>query len=259
MDNKVLYAKQAFTRVQRVWFVGDCALKKGVGVCYELGFADSNETGQKVTDAYGLRSRAVMLPRSSTVKQFAGVIAQDYAAAPTPAGQPIDIVLPGGGASCRLAVSATCGSTQVQCQQQQHTQGGTVTGAVISGKTITLSGATFIAHGVLAGDVIFITAGTGVKPGGYTVASTPTSETVLTLVNAPGDYDGSTYSDLAWVVIERAHASGTFYDASASGVFVTNSGYGKSCAYAMQTFTYVATAKLILCWLEDGNDDTGVT
>ena len=262
MDNLALYAKQALAKKQRVWFVGDCALKEGVGVCYELGFADSNETGETLTDAYGFRNRAVMLPRTATSKFFAGVVSQDYDAAPSVLGQPIDIYLPGGAAKCLVGVSVTGGSNSdsdghIQCSWEGKTVSGTHANAVISGKTVTLSGETWTTNTVIAGDVLYISAGTGVKPGGYTIASI-TSETVLVLENAPGDYAGSSVGDLVFVVIERAHASGTFYDANASGVFIDATGYGKSAAYAMQSGTYVATNNLLLCQLEDGNDDTGV-
>ena len=62
-----------------------------------------------------------------------------------------------------------------------------------------------------------------------------------------------------FVIIVRGHASGTFYNADASGVFIDATGYGKSCAYALQSGTYGSTANLLLARLEDGNDDTGVT
>ena len=262
MDNLALYAKQAMSKKQRVWFVGDCALKEGVGVCYELGFADSNETGETLTDAYGFRNRAVMLPRTATKNFFAGVVAQDYDAAPSVLGQPIDIYIPGGAAKCLVAVSVTAGSDSdsdghVQCQSEEHTIAGTHTAATITGKLLTQAGGDLSTY-VLAGDVIFITAGTGVKPGGYTVATTPTTGIAVTLENSPGTYLAAS-ADLAYVVIERAHASGTFYNASSSGVFIDcNSTYGKSCAHAMQSGTYVATNNLLLCQLEEGNDGTGL-
>ena len=264
MDNKVLYKKQAFDRIQRVWFVGDCALKEGVGVCFEHGFIDTNQTDEVATAAFGFRGRAVMLPRTLNALFFAGVTRQAYAAAPAGAkGQPIDILLPGGDAKIQTAVSVTAVDTSysnghVQCQWKERTVSGTHANAVISGKTITLSGETWISNGVLAGDVVYISAGTGPKTGGYVVESTPTAETILTLTNAPGDYAGVSVGDLVFVVIVRGHASGTFYNAAASGVFVDATGYGKSAAYAEQSGTYGSTANLLLARLEDGNDDTGV-
>ena len=257
MDNLALYAKQAMSKKQRVWFVGDCALKKGVGVCFELGFTDTNEDDQAATDDFGFRSRAVMLPRTASILQFAGVTAHAYDAAPTPAGQPIDIYLPGSAAMVQTAVDTVCGTTEVQCQTQEHGITGTKTSAVISGKTVTQTGGDLINDGVLAGDVFYISAGTGPKTGGYTIASVTSAE-VLVLENAPGDYAAAS-ADLVYVVIKRAHASGTFYDASASGVFVASSGYGKSCAYAMQTSDYVSTSNSVLCKLSEGDDNVGVT
>ena len=269
MGNKVLYKNQSRSRPIRVWFAGDCALKEGVGVCYELGFQDTNArdplnvANQELTDAFGFRGQVVMLPRTTNAKFFAGVVAQAYDAAPSVLGQPIDIIETPGDARIQIAVSVTAGSNSdsdghIQCQYKERTVSGTHANAVISGKTLTLSGAQFVSNGVLAGDVVYISAATGPATGGYVVASTPTAETILTLTNAPGDYAGSSVGDLVFVIIVRGHASGTFYDANASGVFVDATGYGKSCAYAMQSGTYVSTANLLLAKLEDGNDDTGV-
>ena len=192
MDNIIGYQKQGLERVRRVWFVGDCALKEGVGVCYEHGYIDTNQTDEVATAAFGFRGRAVMLPRTLNVLFFAGVTRQAYSAAPTPAGQPIDILLPDGDAKVQVAASVTAGSTSdgdghIQCQFKERTVSGTHANSVISGKTLTLSGANFVSNGVLAGDVVYIAAGTGPKTGGYVVASTPTAETILTLKSAPGD------------------------------------------------------------------------
>ncbi len=269
MDNKALYKYQARTRPIRVWFVGDCALKKGVGVCYELGFQDSNATdpagvaNQGLTDGFGFRGKAVMLPRTLTAKFFAGVVAQDYAAAPTPDGQPIEILEPPSDAACKVAVSVTAGSNSdsdghIQCQFKERTVSGTHANAVISGKTLTLSGETFETNTVYAGDVLYISAGTGPKTGGYQIASVD-SETQITFVNAPGDYAGVSVGDLVFVIIVRVDSSSVpFNDAAASGVFVDATGYGQSAAYAMQSAAFVATTNLVLAKLEAGNDDTGV-
>lgn len=270
MSNKVLYKNQARTRPIRVWFAGDCALKEGVGVCYELGFQDenyrnfNNVANKQLGDPLGFRGKAVMLPRTLTAKFFAGVTQQAYSAAPTPDGQPIDIIETPGDTALLIAASVTAGSNSdtdghVQCQWKERTVSGTHADAVIVGKVLTLASANFQTNTVYAGDVVYISAGTGPKTGGYQIASVD-GEEQITLVNAPGDYAAAS-ADLVFVIIVRVDSSSVaFNDVNASGVFidVNTSAYGKSCAWAMQSGSFSAIPNLLLAKLEDGNDGVGV-
>jgi len=75
-----------------VWFTGSTAIRKGMGLCYDLDVA-STGTGEAATDPWGRRGNVVAVPSTSNNLAFAGYATQAYKA--KTGGQRINIFLPG--------------------------------------------------------------------------------------------------------------------------------------------------------------------
>jgi hypothetical protein len=90
---------QARENKLQVWFEGSTALRKGMGVCYNMDVLTTN-TGETATDGWGRRGNSVIVPDSTCNLNFAGVASQYYPA--KSGGQLIDIHPPG--SICEIAI-----------------------------------------------------------------------------------------------------------------------------------------------------------
>lgn len=97
--NLARFGDQAPELKYSVWFTGSTALRKGMGVNYDLDVTGSG-SGEGATDSYGRRGNLVALPDNTNNLAFAGVTTQAYTA--KSGGQRIDINLPG--SICQVAV-----------------------------------------------------------------------------------------------------------------------------------------------------------
>uniref|UniRef100_A0A6M3K3I9 Uncharacterized protein n=1 Tax=viral metagenome TaxID=1070528 RepID=A0A6M3K3I9_9ZZZZ len=102
--NLTRYYNQAPMIKRRVWFPGTTAIRKGMGLCYDLDVAGS-DTGQAATDGWGRRGNSVAVPSSTNNLAFAGVASQYYSAKSN--GQMIDIYEPGGLAEIAIGRAST--------------------------------------------------------------------------------------------------------------------------------------------------------
>jgi hypothetical protein len=90
--NLATFADQKRELKYSVWFEGSTAVRKGMGLCYDIDTADTG-TGETATDPWGRRGNVVAVPSNANNMRFAGVATQSYAA--KTGGQRIDIFLPG--------------------------------------------------------------------------------------------------------------------------------------------------------------------
>ena len=90
--NLATFADQKRELKYSVWFEGSTAVRKGMGLCYDIDTADTG-SGETATDPWGRRGNVVAVPSTSNNLRFAGVATQSYAA--KTGGQRIDIFLPG--------------------------------------------------------------------------------------------------------------------------------------------------------------------
>lgn len=114
MDNRISahHYNQAKGHKASVWFSGSTALKKGMGVCYNLDTYTAL-SGQAVTDAWGRRGNEVQLPGTSNNLAFAGVTTQAYTA--KTGGQRIDIWIPGSICEVACGLPTVINSTRLTC------------------------------------------------------------------------------------------------------------------------------------------------
>jgi len=97
---------------RRVWFPGTTAIRKGMGLCYDLDVYGT-DTGQAVTDGWGRRGNSVAVPDTSNNLAFAGVATQRYEAKSN--GQMIDIWEPGGFAEVAVGLATVINETLLTC------------------------------------------------------------------------------------------------------------------------------------------------
>ena len=114
MDNRISahHYNQAKGHKASVWFSGSTALKKGMGVCYNLDTYTAL-SGQAVTDAWGRRGNEVQVPGTSNNLAFAGVTTQAYTA--KTGGQRIDIWIPGSICEVACGLPTVINSTRLTC------------------------------------------------------------------------------------------------------------------------------------------------
>ena len=96
MDRNIIqYQKQAYVKKAMFVYLGTTALKKGYGMCFDLGYL-TTETGQTATDPFGKRGlKVVEVPSLTNANAFAGVLTQNYPARSSGT-QMIELALPGG-------------------------------------------------------------------------------------------------------------------------------------------------------------------
>jgi hypothetical protein len=87
-----------------VWFTGSTAVRKGMGLCYDLDVADTG-TGETATDPWGRRGRLVAVPSTSNNLAFAGYATQAYPA--KTGGQTIHIWEPGSICDVEVGLAST--------------------------------------------------------------------------------------------------------------------------------------------------------
>jgi hypothetical protein len=83
----------------RMWFPGSTAIRKGMGLCYDLDVAGTG-TGELATDGWGRRGNSIAVPDNTNNLAFAGVSSQYYPA--KSGGQVVDIHPPG--SICEIAI-----------------------------------------------------------------------------------------------------------------------------------------------------------
>lgn len=95
---------------------GTAALKKGHGMCFDLDYANSSITGEKVTDPFGGRGlKEIQIPLSSNNNAFAGALTQNYAANPNGLVRKVELALPGSCAMISQRVESTINKNLVTC------------------------------------------------------------------------------------------------------------------------------------------------
>ena len=102
--NLARFGNQAPTLKYSVWFEGSTALRKGMGLCYNLDVADTG-TGETATDPWGRRGNVVAVPSTANNNSFAGYATQAHAA--KTGGQRIDINLPGSICEVEVGIAST--------------------------------------------------------------------------------------------------------------------------------------------------------
>jgi len=112
MNNGVQHESQGKDDRQKVWFEQSVALKRGMGVCYNLDFV-TTETDQTASDPWGKRTKSTQLPDATNNQAFAGVTTQDYDA--VVGGQWIEIFIPGSFCELAIGLPTTINSTLLTC------------------------------------------------------------------------------------------------------------------------------------------------
>jgi len=111
-SNLVAYINKSPARKIRRWFPGTTALKKGVGLCYDLDIL-TTATDQTATDPWGRRGNSVMVPDTTCNLAFAGVTTQAYTAKAN--GQMVDLIPPGSVAEVAIGLPTVINSTVLTC------------------------------------------------------------------------------------------------------------------------------------------------
>lgn len=110
--NLATYYSNAPMLKRRLWFPGTTAIRKGMGLCYDLDVAGTG-TGETATDAWGRRGNSVAVPDTTNNLAFAGVSSQYYPANTN--GQLVDIYEPGGMAEIAIGLPTSIKSTILTC------------------------------------------------------------------------------------------------------------------------------------------------
>lgn len=103
---------------KKVWCTTSDALKTGYAVCYNR----DSTTGDSAGAADLARAWEVEKPATANLNDFAGLVAQDYAA--VTGGQMIEIIEPrkaGSVATAYIGISATLGTTKLAVQNATYT------------------------------------------------------------------------------------------------------------------------------------------
>ena len=104
MRNLALFGNQKTEFKKTVWFTGSTAIRKGMGLCYDLDVAGTG-TGETATDPWGRRGRLVAVPSTSNNLAFAGYASQAYTA--KTGGQTITILEPGSICDVEVGLAST--------------------------------------------------------------------------------------------------------------------------------------------------------
>ena len=102
--NLALFGNQMTEYKKSVWFTGSTAIRKGMGLCYDLDVAGTG-TGEAATDPWGRRGRLVAVPSTSNNLAFAGYASQAYTA--KTGGQTITIFEPGSICEVEVGLAST--------------------------------------------------------------------------------------------------------------------------------------------------------
>jgi len=260
LRNLTNYIKQAGSSKGVFWCTETTALKKGHGMCFDLDYA-TTDTGETATDPFGKRGmKVVQKPSSTNNMAFAGVLTQDYPA--RPAGQIVELSLPGGCAMVAARFAATINGESLACHA-----GGADTGIwglrgfSGRGSAIPLQTLTAAAGGDLAHTIL-----TGVSTSSYSSSTGLTTITSVAGGTAVGYGDDDiTATDFEVTVL--GGADDTHGGDATDGELVTKGVYPVVEAVSANTFTIsgdigdcdvaiTVTKKdlLILAYLEDGQE-----
>lgn len=254
-DNLTAYVSGAAYRKRRVWFPGSTAIKKGMGLCYDLDIYTA-ESGQAVTDGWGRRGNSVAVPDTTNHLDFAGVATQNYAA--KAAGQFIDIYIPGGLADVAIGLATTINSTRLTCSVNSADAGrftlqalsgrGTAmalqTKAAATGGDITHSNLTGAATTSWSSPSLTINStGIGTACGYGDATIDPTEFRVVIL-------GGATTLDSTTAVATKGEYAVVTAPSADTVTIATN--IGTACAVTL--YVIKSTYPTVLCYLEDGEE-----
>jgi len=260
--NLINYEKQANMLKGLFIYRGTAALKKGHGMCFDLGYYTA-ETSQAVTDSFGGRGmRTIAKPSTSNNRAFAGVLTQNYPARDLP--QIVELYLPGGCAICAIGMATSINSTLLTCSVNSADAGrftfegfqgkGTAlalqTKALADGGDITEKSVDGSATGALSGSTYTITL-TGIGTAcGYGDDDIDPTDFVATILGGADDSTGGDASSGELVetgrydVVTAPTADTITIDVSAG----TDPG---DCDLAL----YITKGDpLCLCYLQDGEE-----
>lgn len=114
--NLTQYQKQAYTKKAMFIYRGTAALKIGRGMCFNLDYANSSTTGEKVSDNFGARGlKEVQLPDNTNNMAFAGVLTQAYPADSNGKVKMIELALPGACALVAARSAITINNKRISC------------------------------------------------------------------------------------------------------------------------------------------------
>ena len=268
--NLTQYMKQAYTKKAMFIYHGTAALKKGFGMCYDLDYANSSITGEKVTDSFGARGlKEIQIPSSSNNMAFAGVLTQNYAANPNGLVRKVELALPGGCAMIAQAATSVINTGLLTCAVGEDDSGDTTLingifgygGFRGKGSAIPLTTLAVADEGDMPMQEI-----TGVSTAVY--ASSTDITTITSSTGTPGAYMGWESGDLdvndyEFVVWGGAHTDSTtercpsgvypVLQATASTVFTVKGDTGDG----LLTGTLRKKGLLKLAYLCDG-DESGL-
>lgn len=252
-DNLTSYISGPSYRKRKVWFPGSTAIKKGMGLCYDLDVAGTG-TGETATDGWGRRGNSVAVPDTTNNLAFAGVATQSYSAKAN--GQMIDIYIPGGLADVAVGLATVINSTRLTCSVNSADAGrftlqglsgrGTAlalqTKAAASGGDITFSSLTGAATTSWASPSLTISAtGIGTACGYGDSSIDPTEFRVVIL-------GGATTLDSTTAVATKGEYAVVTAPSADTITIATN--IGTACAVTL--YVIKSSYPTVLCYLEDG-------
>ena len=255
VDNLTSYISGPAYRRRRVWFPGSTAIKKGMGLCYDLDVAGS-DTGQAATDGWGRRGNSVAITDTTNNLAFAGVTTQNYSAKAN--GQLIDIYIPGGLAEVAVGLATTINSKRLTCSVNSADAGrftlqglsgrGSAlplqTKAAATGGDITFSSLDGTATTSWSSPSLTITkTGIGTACGFGDATIDPTEFRVVIL-------GGATAADSSTVVLTKGEYAVVSAPTADTITIATNIG----TAGAATLYVIKSTYPTVLCYLEDGEE-----
>ena len=254
--NIVRHYNQAPTFKERVWFSGSTALKKGMGLCYNLDTV-TTDTGETATDAWGRRGNEVQVPDTTNNLAFAGVTTQAYPA--KSGGQMIDIFTPGSICEVACGLPTTINSTRLTCSVNTADAGRfTLDGLHGRGSALALQ----TKANAAGADITFYS----LDGSAVSSWSSPSLTITKTGIGTACGYGDSSIDPTEFVVVVLGGADDATGGDASSGETATAGAYAVVTAPTADTITiatdigdcdialYVIknTYPTVLCYLEDG-------
>jgi len=255
VDNLTSYISGPSYRRRRVWFPGSTAIKKGMGLCWDLDVAGS-DTGQAATDGWGRRGNSVAVPDTTNNLAFAGVATQNYSAKAN--GQMIDIYIPGGLADVAVGLATVINSTRLTCSVNSA-DAGRFTLQALSGRGTALALQTKAA--ATGGDITHSNL-TGAATTSWTSPSLTINSTGIGTACGYGDatiaptefrvviLGGATTLDSTTAVATKGEYAVVTAPSADTITIATN--IGTACAVTL--YVIKSTYPTVLCYLEDGEE-----
>ena len=244
------FGNQAPEYKEKVWFSGSTALKKGMGVCYDLDYYTAN-SGEALTDPWGRRGNVVAVPSTSNNLAFAGVTTQAYSA--VTGGQVIEIYTPGSICEVAVGLATVANTTRLTCSVNSADagrftlQGLSGRGTALALQTKAKATGAEITFSSLDGTATFATA-TLTKTGigtacGYGDDTIDPTEFVLVVLG------GATAADSTSAVTTQGEYPVLTAPTADTITIATNIGTTAVTCYVIKN-----TYPTVLCYLEDGEE-----